>query len=108
MQDQAAVLFEFDEDGLLRHPQQWTEDMAEAIAMHDGLGPLTADHWKVIHALRSYHAEFGVAPAISHLCRTLGLDKHCGHDLFHTCMIAWRVAGLPNPGEEAKAYLRDM
>jgi len=27
---------------------------------------------------------------------------------FTTCLGAWRVAGLPNPGEEAKSYLNDM
>jgi len=28
-----------------------------------------------------------------------------GHMLFPSCLAAWRIAGLPDPGEEAKAYL---
>ncbi len=107
-QEESKASFEFDEDGLLFNPQQWNESLAQAIANHDGLGLLTEEHWQVIRALRDYYAEFGVAPAMSQICLTLGMDKQCGHALFHTCMTAWRVAGLPNPGEEAKTYLNNM
>jgi TusE/DsrC/DsvC family sulfur relay protein len=99
---------ELDEDGLLKDAGQWTEALARAIAEQDGIGDLTEAHWQVIRLLRDHYAKFGVAPAMSHICWTLGMDKLCVHDLFGTCMEAWRVAGLPNPGEEAKAYLRDM
>jgi tRNA 2-thiouridine synthesizing protein E len=100
---------EFDEDGLLlKYPAQWNEAVAEEIARRDGIGPLTADHWEIIRSLREYYAKFGVAPAMSHICRGHGKDKHWIHDLFHTCLGAWRVAGLPNPGEEAKTYLSGM
>lgn len=34
-----------------------------------------------------------------------GLDADCLHQLFRSPRQAWRIAGLPNPGEEAKAYL---
>jgi tRNA 2-thiouridine synthesizing protein E len=30
------------------------------------------------------------------------------NDLFGYCLVAWRVAGLPNPGEEARSYLGSM
>jgi dissimilatory sulfite reductase related protein len=99
---------DLDEDGLLKDAGQWTEALARAIAEQDGIGDLTEAHWQVIRSLRDHYAKFGVAPAMSHICWTLGMDKLCVHDLFGTCMEAWRVAGLPNPGEEAKAYLRDM
>ena len=98
----------FDEDGLLKNPAQWNEAVAAEIARRDGVGQLTDEHWKVIHALREHYAKFSVAPAMSQVCHAHGKDKHWIHDLFHTCLGAWRVAGLPNPGEEAKAYLNDM
>lgn len=99
---------EFDEDGLLKHPPQWNEAVAEEIAHREGIATLTEGHWQVIRALREHYVRFGVAPAMSHVCHALGHERQWVHDLFGTCLGAWRVAGLPNPGEEAKAYLSDM
>ncbi|MBI3571225.1 MAG: TusE/DsrC/DsvC family sulfur relay protein [Gammaproteobacteria bacterium] len=98
----------FDEDGLLRDPAQWNEAVAAEIARRDGIGRLTEEHWEIIRSLREHYAKFGVAPAMSHICRRHGKGRYWIHDLFHTCLGAWRVAGLPNPGEEAKTYLSDM
>jgi tRNA 2-thiouridine synthesizing protein E len=95
----------FDEDGLLLDPKSWTEAMAQEIAYSCGVGLLTEEHWQVIRALREHYSHYGVAPAMSSVCHRHGKDRHWVHDLFHTCFNAWRVAGLPNPGEEAKTYL---
>ena len=97
-----------DEHGLLKDPHHWNEAVARELAARDGIDELTADHWTIIRALREYYAKFGVAPAMSNICRPYGQDWHWVHDLFHTCLGAWRVAGLPDPGEEAKSYLSDM
>lgn len=96
---------QFDEDGLLVNPEAWNEDLAREIARREGLGELGAEHWEVIRALREHYARYGVAPAMSQVCRRHHKDRHWVHDLFQTCLNAWRVAGLPNPGEEAKSYL---
>lgn len=98
---------EFDEDGLLFNPEQWSESLAQIIAVREGLGVLTDAHWKIIYSLRAHYARFQVAPAMLQICNLHGQDKFWVHDLFHTCLNAWRVAGLPNPGEEAKTYLSD-
>ena len=97
----------FDDDGLLINPEDWNEDLARETARNNGIAELTDDHWLVIHALRAHFAKHGVAPAMMQICRHLRHDRHWVHDLFHTCLNAWRVAGLPNPGEEAKTYLSD-
>jgi tRNA 2-thiouridine synthesizing protein E len=94
----------FDEDGLLVDTTAWNEELAREIAEHYGIGELTAAHWRAIFSLRDYYLHFGVAPAMHNLCRQLGQDPHWVQDLFQSCLNAWRVAGLPNPGEEAKAY----
>lgn len=107
-QIQERLEVEFDEDGLLMDPAQWNESIAAEIARREGIGRLTDEHWEVIRSLREHYAKFGVAPAMSHVCYKHGKDRHWVHDLFHTCLGAWRVAGLPNPGEEAKAYLSGM
>ena len=97
-----------DEDGLLLDPNDWNEDVARAMAVSLGINELTGDHWKVIEALRNHYARYGVAPAMSNICHSYGKEWGWTHDLFHTCLNAWRIAGLPNPGEEAKSYLSGM
>lgn len=97
---------DFDESGLLKDSTRWNEALAREIARRHGIEELTAEHWKVIHALREHYARFGVAPATLQMC---GLEHpYCGHDLFRNGLNAWRVAGLPDPGEEAKAYLNNV
>ena len=97
-----------DADGLLVDPSSWDESVARAIADQIGIGELSEEHWQMIYALRQYHEKYGVAPEMNSICRPQGKDWRWVHDLFHTCLNAWRVAGLPNPGEEAKAYMSDM
>jgi len=95
----------FDPDGFLSDPQLWDESLAALIAHNDGL-ELTPSHWLVIRALREHFRKFGATPpAFSHLCVVNHLDKHCVEDLFHSQREAWRIAGLPDPGEEAKSYM---
>lgn len=99
---------EFDEDRLLIDPGLWTEELARSIAVREEVGELREEHWQVIYSLRQHYARFGAAPAMIQVCRLHGKPRHWVQDLFHTCLNAWRVAGLPNPGEEAKSYLSDM
>lgn len=98
---------QFDEDGLLIDPELWNEALAREIAAREGVGELGEAHWRVIYTLRKHYARFGAAPAMIQVCRLHGQPRGWVHDLFHTCLNAWRVAGLPNPGEEAKTYLSD-
>lgn len=98
----------FDEDGLLREFSSWNEALAEAVARDIGIAALTADHWKIIRALREHYATSGAAPVMHLICRKTGVDRERVTELFGYCLMAWRVAGLPNPGEEAKSYLGGM
>ena len=95
----------FDEFGLLVDPGDWTPDLARELAQSDGISELTSQHWAFINLLRDYYQRFHVPPPASKICHDLHLGRGCGHDLFHTCLEAWRIAGLPDPGEEAKSYL---
>ncbi|MCW9057971.1 MAG: TusE/DsrC/DsvC family sulfur relay protein [Gammaproteobacteria bacterium] len=95
----------FDEDGFIKDPQAWDRKSATAIAERDGIQDLGDDHWRVIEQLRKHYFDTGNIPVMRHICREIGLNEHCVSDLLHDPMRAWRIAGLPNPGEEAKAYL---
>jgi|WetSurSiteA1Bulk_404760.scaffolds.fasta_scaffold202421_1 TusE/DsrC/DsvC family sulfur relay protein len=97
---------DFDEDGFLTDAHRWTKQTARMIAESDGVGPLGPDHWAIIFYLREHHLTYGSLPPMSQVCRTHHLDRNAVQRLFGGCRQAWRIAGLPNPGEEAKAYMQ--
>lgn len=95
----------FDSDGFLIDPTLWSEDLADSIAQHDGLDKLNELQIGLLHALRREHAKHGTVMALSHVCHLTGQSADCMQHLFPNPREVWRVAGLPNPGEEAKSYL---
>ena len=97
-----------DEDGLLRDFAAWNEALAEALAQDSGVGALTEMHWKILRAMRENFAKTGTAPVMHRVCRDAGIERDQVNELFGYCLVAWRVAGLPNPGEEARSYLSSM
>ena len=98
----------FDEDGLIRDFASWSQPLAQALAWEAGIGRLGAAHWRIIRAMREHYAKLGAAPAMHRVCHDAGIERRQVNELFGYCLVAWRVAGLPNPGEEAKSYLSDM
>ncbi len=90
---------EVDEDGYIRQPDLWNDEMALALARADGVEELTETHWKVIHYIRDYFHEFGIAPVVRKLCKTTGLSLREIYDLFPSgpAKGACKVAGLPKP-----------
>jgi tRNA 2-thiouridine synthesizing protein E len=93
-------------EGFFTDPRAWDESIASKLARLDGLPELTREHWVIIRALREHYRRFGSAPpAFSHLCNKYHLGRHCIDRLFRSEREAWRIAGLPDPGEEAKTYM---
>jgi tRNA 2-thiouridine synthesizing protein E len=95
----------FDADGFLLDPATWSEGLAERIAQNDGIGALSELQMALLHALRGEYLRHGSVTALSHVCHLTGQSANCMQHLFPGPREAWRVAGLPNPGEEARAYL---
>lgn len=95
----------FDSDGFLIDSSSWSEGLADRIARNDGLGELTETQIGLLHALRREYSKHGAVTALSHVCHLTGQNANCMQYLFPNPREVWRVAGLPNPGEEAKAYL---
>jgi len=92
-------------EGFLVDPRHWDEPLARALAQDLGVGELRQDHWRVIEHLRAHYLAYGTLPWGSHVCRHQGLPDDCIHTLFGGPVEAWKVAGLPDPGEEARAYM---
>ena len=95
----------FDSSGFLIDPNVWSITLADRIAQADGLGKLNDLQIGLLHALRHEYAKHGCVTALSHVCHLAGQSADCMQHLFPNPRIAWRVAGLPDPGEEARAYL---
>jgi tRNA 2-thiouridine synthesizing protein E len=95
----------FDQDGFLAESGNWTPGLAEQLAREAGIRRLSAKQWEVIHVVRERYFSIGALPVMRLVCRAVGLDPSKGHQLFSSCRSLWLIAGLPNPGEEAKSYM---
>jgi len=96
-----------DDEGFVADPDRWTHTLAEDLAREHGLDGLSPEHWRLVHWLRRHYYEFGTPPSAHQVCHENQLPHDCVDRLFHRDLLAaWRIAGLPNPGEEAKAYMK--
>ena len=94
-----------DEEGYLRDHSQWSPAIAEILADDAGI-ILRDEHWEILQALRTFHAQFGLSPAMRPLCKylkeTLGAEKSSSIYLLQLfpgspAKLAARIAGLPKP-----------
>ena len=89
-----------DEHGYLADPFEWTVNIAEELAMLDGLPELGAEHWKLIAAIRHFFDVHGHAPLCKHIIAHAGFTKDRVYEMFPTGYHgAYKVAGLPKPLE---------
>ena len=91
--------YEVDEDGFLQEPERWNEEVAKDFAATEAVTELTEGHWKVIHYIRGYYVEFGIAPMIRKLCKETGYKLKEIYELFPSgpAKGACKLAGLPKP-----------
>lgn len=95
----------FDEFGFIIDEASWTPELAKQIAIREGVGELNERHWLVINHLREKYQELGAMPGIRSVCRSSGVIKAEVHLLFGRCVNVWKVAGLADPGAEARNYM---
>lgn len=90
---------ELDEEGFIINPEDWSEDLAGALAAAEGISELTVDHWKVIYYLRDYYRQYQIAPMIRKLCKDTGCSLKYIYELFPPgpAKGACKLAGLPKP-----------
>jgi tRNA 2-thiouridine synthesizing protein E len=62
-------------------------------------------HWLLIEIIRDKYLRLGALPSMHLVCKAAGLDKRVLKQQFGGCLNLWKIAGLPNPGEEARAYM---
>ncbi len=93
-----------DEEGYLIDPNEWEHEFTESRALEAGV-KLEEKHWLLINIIRDKYLRLGAFPPMRTVCKSVGLDKNEIKSQFGSCLKLWKIAGLPNPGEEAKAYM---
>ncbi len=86
-----------DENGFLKEPEDWNEDVARILAKREGVGCIKGTKMEIIHFLRGYHKKFSSFPILGYVCKKLGKSRHCMNEEFVDPMKAWKIAGLPKP-----------
>jgi tRNA 2-thiouridine synthesizing protein E len=86
-----------DAEGFVVQADDWTRDVAEAMARDEVEGGLTDEHWKVIDYLRRYYLDFGSVPPVRKLARETGCNLNRAYKLFPSGLAkgACRLAGIP-------------
>lgn len=98
----------FDDHGFLVDPDLWSRDLALRIADQLGIPELEDSHWAVIDYLRDNFSANATPPLEGEVCRELDLVENCVQRLFGGAIEAWIMAGLPDPGDEARIFLLDL
>lgn len=94
-----------DRDGYLVDLNDWTPDVAEALADREGIR-LSPPHWEILLGLRDFYAQYSVSPSMrplsKHLKQTLGEAKSRSIYLLSLFpgsppKLGAKIAGLPRP-----------
>lgn len=92
---------ELDEDGYLLDIDTWDVRIAEQLARMEGVGELTAEHWKLIAAIRLHYERHRMSPLCRDILKESGFSKKDMYRLFPASgyKSAYKLAGLPKPVE---------
>ena len=88
-----------DAEGFMTSPEQWNEQIAEAIAAENGIAELTDRHWLVVRFMRERYLETGNAPSIRSLGKKSGVPVKELYLLFPKgpAKLAAKIGGIPKP-----------
>lgn len=102
--DNSEYYVKLDVEGYLLDPLDWDRGFTERRAREAGI-ELNDKHWHLIEHIRDKYLRLGALPPMRTVCKAVGFDKHELKQQFGSCLKLWKMAGLPNPGEEARAYM---
>jgi tRNA 2-thiouridine synthesizing protein E len=95
----AGKTIEFDEEGFMVNPDEWTKEVAAVLAEETGIETLTEGHWRVIEFSRSDFAEKGEAPGLRRITKASGVPTKELYQLFPKgpAKKVARISGLGKP-----------
>ena len=88
---------ELDEEGFLKSPEQWNEEIARALARQEGIETLNGPKLEILKFLRQYFENNHNFPILRYVCKKVGASADCISEEFVDPMKAWKIAGLPKP-----------
>ncbi len=88
-----------DAEGFLNDPEQWSDQIAEAIASENGIPELSDRHWLVVRFMRERYLATGTAPSIRSLGKESGVPVKELYQLFPKgpAKLAAKIGGIPKP-----------
>jgi TusE/DsrC/DsvC family sulfur relay protein len=96
----SGIKINLDDEGYLLYYEDWSETVAGALAAREGVGELTKDKMDILKFMREYYKEHKFFPILRYVCKYVDQPRECVTDKFIEPVIAWKIAGLPNPGNE--------
>jgi tRNA 2-thiouridine synthesizing protein E len=95
----AGTSVDINEEGFLTNSEEWSPEIAEAIAAEVGISPLSERHWTVISFCREDAAQEGQAPGLRRISKLSGVNMKELYQLFPKGpgKLASRISGLPKP-----------
>jgi dissimilatory sulfite reductase related protein len=90
---------DLDAEGFLTDPEQWNEQIAQAIARDNGIAELSDRHWLVVRFMRERYLASGTAPSIRSLGKESGVPVKELYQLFPKgpAKLAANIGGIPKP-----------
>ena len=98
--EQEGLKIHIDDDGFLARLEDWTEQIARVLAGREGIAELTEDRLDILRFMRDYYQKHHFFPIVRYVCKNVHQPNNCITEKFIDPVKAWKIAGLPNPGEE--------
>ena len=97
--DIAGKTVRVNEEGFMADPNEWSQDIAVAIASEEGIPDLTPDHWTVIDYCREVGLESGSAPTLRNITKGAGVPTKQLFGLFPKgpAKKVAKISGLGKP-----------
>ncbi len=93
-----------DADGFLVNYEDWNEAVAAALARKEGIKEFAPGMLDALRFMRDYYVRYKFFPIIRAVCKNVGQPKDCITENFIDPATAWKLAGLPNLGEEMDIF----
>jgi len=97
-----GITVNVDERGYLTNYHEWNEEVAQVLAEREEIGELAKDQMDILKFMRKYYEEHKFFPIVRAICKNVHQPKDCVTEKFIDPITAWKIAGLPNPGDEAE------
>ena len=90
---------QFDAEGFMTDPNEWTPEIAETLAKEEGIDELTDRHWVVINFVRDEFEKTGKSPTLRAIGKRSGVNTKELYALYPKgpAKKVARIAGLGKP-----------